>query len=573
MSDLGHPRVRRIGVLLIAAALLALAAAPVALGAGKIYWANANDTISYANLDGSGGGGELNLAGATPSRIRGVTIDAAAGRIYWTNSGNNTVSYANLDGTGGGDELNISGATPNYPHGTAVDPAAGKIYWANDTGNTISYAKLDGTGGGGELNLTGATPDQPYGVAIDAAAGRIYWANVDVGNNTLSYTKLDGTGGGKELNTSGATPDKPHGVAIDPTTGKIYWGNLNNTISYARLDGTGGGGELKLDGAHPRGPLGVAVDPTAGKVYWANLGGDSISYAKLDGSGGGGELNLAGATPYQPRFVSVLRSPDGAGAPQVTGSANVGSVLSCSPGSWAPDLLGSYVYRAPQTLAYQWSRNGADIAGATDNSYTAFAAGAYRCRVTATNAAGSTPQTSGPHTVVAPNHDCAPHGLKFHVSVHPAGLERVIVSLDGTQITSRKDSNFDVEIPAGRMSAGRHKVEIERDYRSGTTRRTSFTFTTCKGGGRSPHIRTQGIPTKGSCTAKPFKIVVTATGAVTSTIAVRLDGKSFSKPKKPRFTLSIDTAKLKAGAHRLTIAAQDKHKYWTVSTTDFVRCG
>jgi DNA-binding beta-propeller fold protein YncE len=390
---------------LVVAALLVLAAAPAALGAGRIYWANANDTISYANLDGSGGGHVLDLSGATPNRIRGIAIDSAAGRIYWGNSGNNTISYANLDGSGGGDELNISGATPNYVHGVAVDPAAGKIYWANDTGNSISFANLDGSGGGGELNLTGATPDQPYGVALDLAAGRIYWANVDVGNNTISYAKLDDSGGGGQLNLAGATPDKPHDVAIYPSAGKIYFGNLNNTISYAKLDGSGGGGELNLSGATPAGPVGLAIDPVVGRVYWANLatGNNTISYAKLDGSGGGGQLNLSGGSPNQPRFMALLRAPDGAGALQVTGGSSLGSVLSCSGASWAPDLLGAHLYRAPRgALVYHWSRDGVDIAGASGTTYTAFAGGDYRCRVTAANAAGSSSQTSAPHTVSSP---------------------------------------------------------------------------------------------------------------------------------------------------------------------------
>src|SRR5437764_8898858 len=110
-------RGRRIGLLLIAAALLVLVAAPMALGADRVYWGNANDTISYANLDGSGGGNELNLSGATPNRIRGVAIDSATGRIYWANSGSSTISYAKLDGSGGGRELNLAGANPSQTRG------------------------------------------------------------------------------------------------------------------------------------------------------------------------------------------------------------------------------------------------------------------------------------------------------------------------------------------------------------------------------------------------------------------------------------------------------------------------
>jgi hypothetical protein len=90
----------------------------------------------------------------------------------------------------------------------------------------------------------------------------------------------------------------------------------------------------------------------------------------------------------------------------VTGGAEPGSVLTCSDGSWAPDLPGSFVYRAPARLAYRWSLNGADVAGATANVHTASAGGEYRCTVVASNFAGDTPQESAPHTVVAPQTDC-----------------------------------------------------------------------------------------------------------------------------------------------------------------------
>jgi DNA-binding beta-propeller fold protein YncE len=392
----GRPgRGRRIGVLLVAAVLIALASAPAALGADRIYWGNGGtDTISYANLDGSGGGGELNLSGATPSSPRGIAIDRPAGRIYWANQGNDTISYANLDGSGGGGQLNISGTTPSKPHGLAIDPGAGKIYWANDN-NTISWANLDGSGGG-QLDITGATPAAPYGAAIDPAAGRIYWANRTT--NTISHANLDGSGGGGELNTSGANPNDPHGVVVDHAGGRIYWANLDSTISYANLDGSGGGGQLSHPGAPEFGAVGLAVDPTAGKIYWGNLGGDMISWANLDGSGGG-QLNLSGASPSGVRFVALLRAPSGAPAPQIAGGSTPGSVLSCSQPAWASDMLGSFLYLAPDAVTYGWTRNGAEIAGATDTSYTAFGTGNYRCRVTATNQAGPTSLTSAPHRI------------------------------------------------------------------------------------------------------------------------------------------------------------------------------
>jgi hypothetical protein len=184
-------------------------------------------------------------------------------------------------------------------------------------------------------------------------------------------------------------------VAIDPTAGRIYWTNLDSTISFANLDGSGGGGQLNLSGATDAGGIGMAIDPAAGRIYWANLGNDTISYANLDGSGGGGQLNISGATPSDPRFLALHQAPSGAGAPQIRRAARArGSVLTCSQGAWAPDLLGSFLYRAPQSFAYQWQMNGSDIAGATGSSYRPSTAGSYSCRVTAANQAGSTSQTS-----------------------------------------------------------------------------------------------------------------------------------------------------------------------------------
>ncbi len=84
-----------------------------------------------------------------------MAIDPAAGRIYWANRGNDTISFAKLDGSGGGGQLSTAGATVSLPAGVAIDPAAGRIYWANEADDTISFAKLDGTGGGGQLSTAG----------------------------------------------------------------------------------------------------------------------------------------------------------------------------------------------------------------------------------------------------------------------------------------------------------------------------------------------------------------------------------------------------------------------------------
>lgn len=66
-----------------------------------------------------------------------------------------------------------------------------------------------------------------------------------------------------------------------------------------------------------------------------------------------------------------------------TGFVSVGETVSCQPGSWEGD----------PTFAYQWLRDGAEIAGATGNTYEVTAddlGSVIQCRVTASNGGGAT---------------------------------------------------------------------------------------------------------------------------------------------------------------------------------------
>src|SRR6478609_5510287 len=111
-----------------------------ALAVDRVYWAGyGNDKISFANLDGTGAGGDLNTGTATVKEPLGLAIDVAAGRIYWANDAAPAISFAYLDGSGGGD-LNTTGATTNPFAGVAGYPAGGKIFWGNYVPNRISFA-------------------------------------------------------------------------------------------------------------------------------------------------------------------------------------------------------------------------------------------------------------------------------------------------------------------------------------------------------------------------------------------------------------------------------------------------
>ncbi|HKN43934.1 MAG TPA: hypothetical protein VJW23_08410 [Propionibacteriaceae bacterium] len=94
-----------------------------------------------------------------------------------------------------------------------------------------------------------------------------------------------------------------------------------------------------------------------------------------------------------------MKKPVNAGRPAISGGAKTGKELTCQNGTWAPDLLGAFLYRAPASFAYQWKKDGSDIA--TGPTFTPNDPGDYTCTVTATNQAGPTSQTSNVKKVKA----------------------------------------------------------------------------------------------------------------------------------------------------------------------------
>jgi DNA-binding beta-propeller fold protein YncE len=413
------------------AAFAALAVAPLAQGADRIYWANDfADSISWATIDGSNQGGNLigSGQGAPISAPNSEAIDSQSGRIYWVNygsidGGGTSIGWANLSGGGAGTFLNNAGAVSS-PHGIAIDPTTRRLYWSNYSDNNqgghggeIHWVSLtaggDATGPVHDLNTGNAHLTGPRGLAIDPAGGRIYWVNHDSATpgEQVSYANLNGSGGGDFGNTGSATVVSPDGLALDLDGGRVFWSNFNDpgsAISFANLGG--GGGDLATGAATLFYPHGVAIDTVRGRIYWPNFYPDHesrFSYASL-GGGNGGNLapagpTLFGATMFGPSQPILLKDPDGTGAPSVSGGSDVGDQLACTPGAWAGDVVASQMYQAPRSFAYQWSRDGSDVGGATAASFTPGAGGDYRCAVTARNAAGSTTQTSDPHTITTPD--------------------------------------------------------------------------------------------------------------------------------------------------------------------------
>ncbi len=406
---------RAVGFAGILAAVFAavLWLAPRSQAAEVIYWDNySGNTVSFAGIDGNGGG-LLNMAGVTLDSPEGMAYDSVTNRLFVASSNggpgdNGQILFINLDGSGAG-VLNTAGAPVDAPEGVAVDPATRMIYWTNTDGDpeSIGWARLDGTGGG-PLNTSGGPVEDIYKIALDPVGGRVYWSSEPSTSSSevISYANANNTGGGGVLNLSGATPPvNIRGLSVDPAGQRIYWLDADEEkVGFASLGG-GNGGDVNMTGSVFEQPYGLAFDPSLGRLYWANYNSGTTSQAGAIGfvglNGGGGGINMTTAPVHGPQDPVILKSPSGTGAPAITRSTKSRSSLSCSTGGWAADYAGSFVYQAPRSYAYQWTRNGAAIAGATASTFNAKSAGSYACAVTATNQTGSAVQTSAAVKVTA----------------------------------------------------------------------------------------------------------------------------------------------------------------------------
>jgi hypothetical protein len=426
-----------------------------AQAAETVYWDNYKaepQTISVAEITGSGGGA-LNLSGIVLTNPEGMAFDSATGRLYIASSGSKTIKgqivFVNVDGSGAG-VLSTPGVEVNEPFGVAIDPATRTIYWTDGLGKgSIGFAKLDGSGGG-TLNTTGVAVAEPYRLAIDPVGGRVYWGQLEVSPNSIAYANLNNTGGGGTLNLTGAIPPTTlYGFAVDSAAGRVYW--LDSTtgkehLSFASVNG-GGGGEVSLLSSVIKGAYGLAIDPTIGRIYWGNYGQNEVRTGAIgfaDLGGGGGGITPVTAPLNGPQDPVILKSPTGTGAPTVARSKKSRAALSCSTGAWAADFAGGFVYQAPRTFAYQWTRNAKPIGGAIAATFTAKSAGSYGCIVTAVNQNGPAAQTSAGLNVKASKVKLT---TKKKAKVHPGGVATFKVKAVNQGDLKSKNAKVCVKLP------------------------------------------------------------------------------------------------------------------------------
>lgn len=188
--------------------------------------------------------------------VRGMAIDAVAGKIYWSSSdgyvaGNGKIRRANLDGS----ELEDLVTGMVYPYGMALDMANGRMFWIRQEDTAIWRANLDGSDSRRLLPL--GSSSYAFCLALDTANSRLYWT--DSGNSSIQSANLEGTDVRRVAALDQFSLDA--GITLDPGpngqwqsigaaaalgTGKpggppaaLYWADtINHKVYTAALDGT-----------------------------------------------------------------------------------------------------------------------------------------------------------------------------------------------------------------------------------------------------------------------------------------------------------------------------------------------
>ncbi len=201
----------------------------------KIYWTDVdNFVIERSNMDGSNPENIISSGLMFPSAI---TVDVSGRNIYWLDQ-DSWLARTTTEGA----NLYVLNQTTTY-RGIAVDAANDRIYWTvSDTSSRgrIMVSHLDGSDV--ETAVAGIAPNfRPSAIALDAAAGKIYWT--DAIQKLVCRSNVNGTN--IETLWTGDDTFSPRGIALDLVHRHLYWGRDTNgettsgAIMRATLDGQG----------------------------------------------------------------------------------------------------------------------------------------------------------------------------------------------------------------------------------------------------------------------------------------------------------------------------------------------
>ena len=323
----------------------------VAISGGLVYVAN-NGGSTVSVIDTATNAVSATIAvGSGPGEI---AIDPAAGRAYVGNFNNGTVSV--VDTTAGS---TIATLSPGGL-GVAVDPGLGRLYATNsaqvtvfDTASLQQVAKISAPSGTGW-----------WGIAVDPVRHLGYLG--DLGGHGVTVVDLATNAVVTTIDVGGPVR---FAIATDPANGRVFAATDTAPGRLSVIDAsTNTVARTVTVGSYPS----HIAPASASTVYVSDLGSNDL--ATVDPGTGATTFLATGANPagLAVAGATIYVALHGASAVAVLGdSAPVVDGVSVSPAQPnTNDLLVATVTAHDVdgdalTYSYQWTRNGADLAGAT----------------------------------------------------------------------------------------------------------------------------------------------------------------------------------------------------------------
>jgi len=352
-------------------------------------WTNIPTAYAYQWFRSGG-----SIVGAIAQTYVPVEADVGAAlycEVTATNSGGSTLAQSNVTGAISPVPVSVpSNTTPPAITGTETEGQTLTVSNGTWTNSPTAYAYQWSSAAGAIVGATAAT----Y-LLKPADVGAVLHCKVTATNASGSTTVQSNSTG-----VIGAIVDTtPDAFTFTDVTGAapatVY---TSNAITVAGINAPAPisivGGTYAINGG--------AYTGAAGTVVLGDSVTVRVTSASANGTGVNAALTIGGVLDTYTVTTAAAGAPSNTARPTITGNQTVGFTLTVSTGIWTG---------GPTGYTYQWFRGSTAISGATAMTYLQQAADAgaiLHCKVTATNASGSTTAQSESTGVIAPEVEAAP---------------------------------------------------------------------------------------------------------------------------------------------------------------------